>query len=624
MTDDHYNQPAQGTENWDEPLNENFADLGVEVANEVATWNDLPATTDVTQSSDGQWPVYRVDADDVFVRVTDSAKEIVGGLGSADHPLPESHHESLQTEQLSLGPDADFNTVSPSDNWHEVVGDADNPVSNAHLVLLPGDHETKRETILRSNVVVTTVGDATITKPEPLTQGLAADASQGSNTVTVQNGSAYEVGRGVVIQSDTRYQRDTTHTYITDISGDTLTLNSSLKHDYTTADNAICSQTHSLLTTGVDPSESPTNIHVQNVGFNGGGKTADGPQEWTVACFYSQELTDGSIRDCDITEHHGDGISVQDGEGTEIANNTITNIGTHPIHIGLGIDGAEVRGNTCKNSVGTGIYTSTAITGCTIKNNNIVDCEGNITGSVGANAGGIGDFVANDNNNVIRDNYIDLTGVTALGIQAFDNTYGNEFVDNTILTYGADGIYLGDTSDVTVKDNRIIADTDNSVCIAFGGDGVDDVRIVDNHLESGETGASNGCLYAQGSVGSDNVTVRGNTLVEHNGLWPIFLTESGATCTDWMVVDNHVKQGDGLISSNASVEDFQIRGNTGLTDVGFSTSDRTRVTVDGWSLNAGDPNSTGAWNGNGREGVNVRDTANGNNYAYVDGGWVAL
>jgi len=98
MTDDHYNRPQRGADDWDEPTNENFADLGVEVANEVATWSDLPATSEVTQSSDGQWPVYRVEADDIFVRVTDSATEIVGGLGSADHKLPESHHEAINAE----------------------------------------------------------------------------------------------------------------------------------------------------------------------------------------------------------------------------------------------------------------------------------------------------------------------------------------------------------------------------------------------------------------------------------------------------------------------------------------------------------------------------------------------
>ncbi|WP_049979355.1 WD40/YVTN/BNR-like repeat-containing protein [Halolamina rubra] len=133
MTDEHYNQPAQGTENWDDPLNENFSDLGVEVANEVATWSDLPATTEVSQSSDGQWPVYRVEADDVFVRVTDSAQEIVGGLGSTDHKLPEQHVEKLSADETQsatpVEPDyeqgsrhtqlgAHANPVSPNIHYH--------------------------------------------------------------------------------------------------------------------------------------------------------------------------------------------------------------------------------------------------------------------------------------------------------------------------------------------------------------------------------------------------------------------------------------------------------------------------------------------------------------------------
>jgi len=85
----NYNQPSRGVTNWDVPLNANFDDLGIEVTDEVQSWGDLPDTSEVEQSSHSQWPVYRVTDDSVFVKVTDSTKNIIGGLGSDSHPLPE-------------------------------------------------------------------------------------------------------------------------------------------------------------------------------------------------------------------------------------------------------------------------------------------------------------------------------------------------------------------------------------------------------------------------------------------------------------------------------------------------------------------------------------------------------
>jgi hypothetical protein len=51
------------------------------------------------------------------------------------------------------------------------------------------------------------------------------------------------------------------------------------------------------------------------------------------------------------------------------------------------------------------------------------------------------------------------------------------------------------------------------------------------------------------------------------------------------------------------------------------TDNGTRTVWNGLGYNAGDPSSTGDWNGNGREGVHVRDTTNNNTYLYNDGGY---
>ena len=68
------------------------------------------------------------------------------------------------------------------------------------------------------------------------------------------------------------------------------------------------------------------------------------------------------------------------------------------------------------------------------------------------------------------------------------------------------------------------------------------------------------------------------------------------------------------------VENLQA---TGLTDAPMAgvvgSANSTRSLVNGWGTNAGDPATTGDWNGAGREGVNVFDTTNEVKYAYVAG-----
>jgi len=141
MTDDHYNKPTQGAQDWDVPLNENFGDLGIEVANEVAIWSDLPEQSNVTQSSDGQWPVYRVAQDNVFVKVTDSSTEIVGGRGSSDHPLPSARTESVgfsgsETRVRTVGPHSGNNYQSLAAAFDDIT---DASRTNHYTLELTGD-----------------------------------------------------------------------------------------------------------------------------------------------------------------------------------------------------------------------------------------------------------------------------------------------------------------------------------------------------------------------------------------------------------------------------------------------------------------------------------------------------
>lgn len=98
-----YNQPSEGTENWNIPLNENFADLGIEVTNEVATFSDLPDSTGEI-SSQGLPRRYLVRESRVVYRDTGQGWQAVAGLGTESTPVPGTgYFESLDTGTLSGG-----------------------------------------------------------------------------------------------------------------------------------------------------------------------------------------------------------------------------------------------------------------------------------------------------------------------------------------------------------------------------------------------------------------------------------------------------------------------------------------------------------------------------------------
>lgn len=129
MTDhERYDTPEPGATDWHEPLDENFADLDAEVVSVVDEWDDLPDDpAAVEQSSSGQWPRYLVLEHAVLVRVTaddgDSVtREVVGGLGSADHPLPRLRTEDVRTETATVDESVEVAAEDPYSTYpHTLV-----------------------------------------------------------------------------------------------------------------------------------------------------------------------------------------------------------------------------------------------------------------------------------------------------------------------------------------------------------------------------------------------------------------------------------------------------------------------------------------------------------------------
>lgn len=113
-------------------------------------------------------------------------------------------------------------------------------------------------------------------------------------------------------------------------------------------------------------------------------------------------------------------------------------------------------------------------------------------------------------------------------------------------------------------------------------------------------------------IAADNVTVEGG-FFEDDGTAAV----SARNVTGATIIDPVLASGSAIdVTADATNTEIETRaGYSAVTDSG------TLTVVNGWGRNTGPPGSTGQWNGNGYEGVHVRDTLNGSNYVYIDGAW---
>lgn len=195
---------------------------------------------------------------------------------------------------------------------------------------------------------------------------------------------------------------------------------------------------------------------------------------------------------------------------------------------------------------------------------------------------------------------------------------------------GHNTLALTPADNCTVTNNFIINDgNSNQDCVEIGGSdahgtsGADATgNSVTNNIIYNTGGSGDGIILFDDGSGDSWVaagtTIEGNTFrnlddgIDANNAEDLDIgrNEYQAITTDYINVNS------------ANVVDVSI-DDPSIEDSDISRG-ATRLLHNGWGRNSGDPSSTGDWNGNGVEGVMVRDTTNNNNYAYVNGSWVQI
>lgn len=99
MGSEKYNRPSKGTSNWDEPVNQNFRDIGIEVVAEVDTFADLPEPDSGQVSTSGECRKVLVRESRVIYRDAGDGWRAVAGVGSSDGRVPGTvYHETHDTD----------------------------------------------------------------------------------------------------------------------------------------------------------------------------------------------------------------------------------------------------------------------------------------------------------------------------------------------------------------------------------------------------------------------------------------------------------------------------------------------------------------------------------------------
>lgn len=178
----------------------------------------------------------------------------------------------------------------------------------------------------------------------------------------------------------------------------------------------------------------------------------------------------------------------------------------------------------------------------------------------------------------------------------------NTIVGNGAITNGVE--WTGPGTNLTISGNTIKQTAGNGIKLQQAYN----VEVTNNLIHNCNTAGGSFIWGVRANTGGadtmENLTITGNqviddraTVLHYEG---ISVAEPGA---DWVTVSGNTVRG----ATNA------------LRNVPTTIS---HLVYNGVGYNAGDPATTGQWNGEGYEGLTVRDTTNSVTYTYLNGAWV--
>ena len=341
------------------------------------------------------------------------------------------------------------------------------PSFGGTIRLLPGNYMFTAGVVVDKPVSI--LGDqAKITlSPHQEVRTLTANATAGTDSITVDDASSWDVGYEIAVYDDVGFDsRHINHNVIKSIVGNTVTFTKNLSYSVSTADNAIAVNLFNAFTFHVDSHE---NIEFSGVTFDGNsdnynGSTGLDEYVW-VQCVLLIDA--GSppkdnmylVENCRFEDITHTAMNVQ-GSGAVVRNCWFDDVGVYGIDVGD--DSPIIRDNRFENCGLAGISYCKNLWATTISGNELEGCKIGVL-NIGSDSNDRVPSSIDHKHQIVNNHFYNIKEEAILfstsprEIIISGNTFHNINTDNN-GHYAIKMLYIGSPREINVLNNLFLDD----------------------------------------------------------------------------------------------------------------------------------------------------------------------
>jgi hypothetical protein len=379
-------------------------------------------------------------------------------------------------------------TITVGEKSGDMIGHSDKVIQAAldyvarlgggTVKVLPGTYTFRNAVSMPSRVRLLGSGlDSVITRLPSERTAVVLDSDWYDQEVTLENGKAFQVGDGIVLQATNPHNNGATVIKRTLVarSGNRFKLNDGLRENLWLSGKPTCASLFPLLT-----SEHTSDVIIENITLDGNREHCENFNGNYGGCVFLQDCNRYTFRGVTARNYNGDGISFQICHDVVVENchsHDNTDLGVHP---GSGSQRPIIRGNKLERN-SQGIFWCWGVK-YGLAENNVIDGSKLYGVSIGHN----------DTDNVMRHNQIRNSG--KFGILFRDENRGLDFwanrnviehnlIENSGDEDGAAIEVTGETKDIRLAANTITETRGAARRVGIRiGDKVGRVDLADNRI----------------------------------------------------------------------------------------------------------------------------------------------
>ncbi|MCA9167135.1 MAG: right-handed parallel beta-helix repeat-containing protein [Planctomycetales bacterium] len=365
----------------------------------------------------------------------------------AERSYPENELHSRPAIHISVG-HADADIVGTDNRALQAAVDYVGNLGGGVVDIGPGVYLMRDSLHLRSRVTVRGSGPTTILKKDREFQTkLAADGDFGEFAITVVDSAGLEVGRGVYVASNEQRNFHGVCATILNQRDNYFTLSRHMNADILISQGGFAATVYPIIS-GYDLQDACiTNLSVDgNIAAN--PTKVDGCRTAGIFLYRGDHC---EIRDCQVRNYNGDGISFQQSNDVTVENCSVNHCAGFGLHPGSGSQRPVVRNCRALQNGDDGFFFCWRVRGGVAEGNHL---EGN---------GGYGMSIGHkDSENIVRKNTI--VGNRRGGVYWRKETapmaaHNVTFEDNLVRDNVAWGLYIDGNTNGTVIRNNVIEDS---------------------------------------------------------------------------------------------------------------------------------------------------------------------